>query len=686
MRRWGYGLVVLLSAVLIAVAWLRMGRSHPTKWSPATAAPHAQHRDEKAASQPPRLFVLAINGGGSVRSNYLSHLQHLRELVDLLHGAGVPWDGVTVLAGDGSDPNPDLIVRMASLGADAWRLRGTAVEEYFPSETILGNSEVSGATLYPATRGSLSIWLMTVGQQMRAGDTLFLYVTDHGALAAEPDGNRIVLWGDNQRLSVRELREALETLDPSVRVVALMSQCYSGGFAKLMSLGGAEGEPTGRFCGFFSTTADRQAYGSYPERIGNPKIGHSFAFLQALPATAGRFPLAHELVVELDEGPDVPVRTSDLYLGAVLAEAARNRRIPVAQVADELLPRAWGQPARFGQHAARLDRLAERFGLPTLRSHADADKAAEFTRKLIGPVKRFAADLGLSIDERNRDQFRRFLAAMPEWRTSLEPKALKAMDADGRRQLGTALVSALGAFARDEGPARATLQKQDALNELAFRMKVREAALARARTLLDTVAGLLYLGDHPAERAALQRLLDCEALDLKLPKPTSVQPNARPPALPPLDDDRARLMALLGAISEHRLNLQPTLREGEPAPELQVIPYRGEIPRIGDGKPVLLFFWSKTCGKCRWVVPELAGAREGAESILAITDDDEPSLDRFFARYPDLPASIARDPGRQTMFRYGVRGQGALVRLDGQGKVVKVIGRSSPDLPAATAE
>jgi thiol-disulfide isomerase/thioredoxin len=314
------------------------------------------------------------------------------------------------------------------------------------------------------------------------------------------------------------------------------------------------------------------------------------------------------------------------------------------------------------------------------------DKAAEFAREMIGPVKRFAADLGLSIDERNREQFRHFLAAMPEWRTSLEPKALKTMDADGRRHLGAVLVSALGAFARDEGPARATLQKQDALYHLAFRMKVREAALARARTLLDTVAGLLYLGDHPAERAALERLLDCESLDLKLPKPTSGQPNARQPALPPLDDDRAGLRALLGDISQHRLDLPPTLRAGEPAPELQVIPYRGEIPRIGDGKPVLLFFWSKTCGKCRSVVQELARAREGGESILAITDDDEPSLDRFFAKYPDLPASIARDPGRQTMFRYGVRGPGALVRLDGQGKVVKVIGRSSAELPAATAE
>jgi hypothetical protein len=112
--------------------------------------------------------VLAINGGGYVWGNYLSHLRHLQELVDLLHGAGVPWDRATVLAGDGSDPTPDLVVRVESLGADAWRLRGTALEEYFWSRPVLGNSEVRGASLHPATRGSLSIWLMTVGQQRHA--------------------------------------------------------------------------------------------------------------------------------------------------------------------------------------------------------------------------------------------------------------------------------------------------------------------------------------------------------------------------------------------------------------------------------------------------------------------------------------------------------------------------------------
>jgi hypothetical protein len=76
----------------------------------------------------PRIHVLAINGGGSAHVNYVSHLQHLQGLVDLLHGAGVPAERMTVLAGDGNDPTPDLALRVDTSATEYWRLRGTPIE------------------------------------------------------------------------------------------------------------------------------------------------------------------------------------------------------------------------------------------------------------------------------------------------------------------------------------------------------------------------------------------------------------------------------------------------------------------------------------------------------------------------------------------------------------------------------
>ena len=229
MRRWRPGVLIGLGLALVAAGVLSSKRQRSARAieSPDAGLPpsvtQAVDAGTDAGEKASHLFVLAINGGGSATMNFKSHLLHLQGVVDLLHTAGVPNDHITVLSSDGADPEPDLIDRIADLGPDEWRVYGTDIEPYLSRLALLSNSAVSGATLFPATRGALSIWLMTVGQQLRAGDTLLLYVTDHGALGPDADGNRIVLWGPGTTLSVRELRELLETLNPEVRVVALMS-------------------------------------------------------------------------------------------------------------------------------------------------------------------------------------------------------------------------------------------------------------------------------------------------------------------------------------------------------------------------------------------------------------------------------------------------------------------------------
>ena len=688
MRRWAFRILALFSiTALLALAWHQLisrGTS-PKRQLVENSTPDARPDGPGEASRP-RLFVLAINGGASPRKNFFSHLVHLQELVDLLHTAGVPSDRITVLAGDGSDPEPDLILREEGLGPEAWRLTGTAAEEYFSPRQVLGNSEVRGATLYPATKASLSIWLLTVGQQLHAGDTLLLYVTDHGSRGADVDENGIVLWGSEQELSVRELRDSLATLDASVRVVALMSQCYSGGFAMLADIDIPGKAPTGRFCGFFSTTADRMSYGSYPETQDKPNVGHSYAFLQALSVTAGRFARSHELALETDETPDVPVRTSDLFLGALLAKAAQARQVSVMRLVDDLLQQAWAQPAAFADHAQRLQRLAAQFGLPTLHSRAAAASERHSLESLPATLEHLASEINRAMEEMNRREIARFVASRSVWRDSLDPTVLKAMDAAGRARLGMELASALAAFSHegDDRKAQTAKEERDALYQLAFHMKVRAAVLLRMVTVLNSVAGLFYIDGHPSERATWQRLVDCEALDLKLPK-TSEGPSG--PALPPLDEDLAQVNTIREKASASGFLNQPELRLGEPAPELQLVPYRSEMPSVGSGKPLLLFFWSVWCRKCEAAARELlnvSGKRDIA--VLAISSDSESALDRFFARREGFPSPVSRDPGRQIMFRYGVHDLPAFVLLDGHGRVASTVMNSLRELPVAIAQ
>src|SRR4029453_6465498 len=103
-------------------------------------------------------------------------------------------------------------------------------------------------------------------------DTLLVFVTDHGTRNAEdPNNGSITLW--DQSLSVLEFRALLAPLHPGVRVVTIMSQCFSGAFASAMRP--LEGSlPTGDVCGLFASTADRPAYGCYPEGRDRDRIGH----------------------------------------------------------------------------------------------------------------------------------------------------------------------------------------------------------------------------------------------------------------------------------------------------------------------------------------------------------------------------------------------------------------------------
>ena len=84
-------------------------------------------------------------------------------------------------------------------------------------------------------------------------------IPDLVALIATLGNNGIVLWGAGESVSVKELGAMLRTLNSDVRVVTLMSQCYSGGFAQLETARSGDGLPNGETCGFFSSTADRPA-------------------------------------------------------------------------------------------------------------------------------------------------------------------------------------------------------------------------------------------------------------------------------------------------------------------------------------------------------------------------------------------------------------------------------------------
>ena len=507
---------------------------------------------------PDRLHVLMINGGGDREDNFASHLSHLRQLADLLERARVPHDRVTILASDGSNPAPDLAVRGPELEG-TWLLEGTPVGDLLRNSTDFENSTLAGYSLRPATRAELRRVFAELKTRLRPGDTLLIFVTDHGTSnPRDPLDNRISLWGAHESLSVRGLRGLLAGLPAQVRVVSLMSQCFSGGFAYLYDSHSRGRLPSGAACGYFSSTADRPAYGCYPEVRGAEAVGHAFEFLQAL-SHGGHFAAAHDRVLFSDRSPDVPLRSSEVFLDEILLRAARAQRADENKFVDQILSKAWAGEG-FAAERERAQRLAVEYGMPRLREPTLAeidrrgDELAAFLDELEAHGKTWAAALG----DLNQARLDAFLAARPGLATRLALPALHKSKPAERHALAVELLRELLPRTEADGKQLPRLHRLiDAtagLDQIAYRAEVRLAALLRMRTILLDVAGRYYLQTQPKQAAAFAALERCEDLDLTLaPVAGPASPPAKP-SLVALDTDRqaaARLQpAWLGFVFE----------------------------------------------------------------------------------------------------------------------------------------
>src|SRR5204863_1455426 len=167
-------------------------------------APPASHQAPVAVPTPgdPALHALLLNGGGSKAQNFRSHLLHVQQLFAQLEAAGVDRSRIDVFSADGDDPDPDVALRDDAVPDDFWLVDGTRLEGPLRPPVQYVNTEVDGVPVHPATRAALAAWMADTGERLGPGDTLFLYVTDHGTKNADDTANnRVVLWGKDENLS-----------------------------------------------------------------------------------------------------------------------------------------------------------------------------------------------------------------------------------------------------------------------------------------------------------------------------------------------------------------------------------------------------------------------------------------------------------------------------------------------------
>ncbi|HWP67438.1 MAG TPA: redoxin family protein [Candidatus Limnocylindria bacterium] len=489
-----------------------------------------------------RVHALLLNGGGRPASNYASHLRHLEAMQDVLAAADVPPTHVTVLNADGTDPGLDLATREPETAEYFWLLAGTPLESALHPPITYVDSMLPGATLRAATREELGAWADAGATRFRAGDTVLLFVTDHGTRnPADPTDNRITLWGDKQAVSVRELRALLDRFDPGVRVVTVMSQCYSGSFAHL-GLGEHAAGPR-EVCGYFSTTADRLAYGCYPENRNRDNVGHAFHFLTAL-GQSGDFEQAHRTTVIDDGTPDVPLRTSDVFLEDVMRRAAAAAGKDPIAFADEWLARAFKDRKRWERELRLLDAVGERYGMFSPRRLSEVEERLAVVPPLAEELKTHRDNWKRSQSSAAQVNWERFASAEPSWKPRLAPQVLQAATPEARRDVTDELLDALRRFTQERAATFERLQslhtRAEKASELTYRMETRGGVLLRMQLVLFRVAGIQYVTTQgtPEQRAHLERLLRCEAVRLPV-TPVADPPELARDAFPSFEDDVA---------------------------------------------------------------------------------------------------------------------------------------------------
>jgi hypothetical protein len=161
--------------------------------------------------------------------------------------------------------------------------------------------------------------------ELKPGDRALLVYNGHGQRDhRDAAGNALLLWNDS-RLSVREMDQLMSHIDPGVPVRFVFTQCYSGGFARLIHPQAQDTLALGQAnrCGFFAESEDRESEGcSASIEVGDYRDYSTYFFA----ALAGRTRTGEAIGVNPDRNGDNVVSLYEAHLFAL--SQAHNADLP----------------------------------------------------------------------------------------------------------------------------------------------------------------------------------------------------------------------------------------------------------------------------------------------------------------------------------------------------------------------
>lgn len=460
----------------------------------------------------PLTDAILLNGGGETSSNYFSHHLHIRMMRELLLKRGLSSNRIQIFSSDGENPRPDQVLTKSLPMSWLWR----ELPEWQlldPMKRI--NTTLAGARMLPARQRYLNQGFSRLARKVKArkrSSTVLMFVTDHGTKGRGPWGNKIELW--KQQLNVRSLRRMMEKLGSRTRVVSVMSQCYSGGFANLLYR--PNWQVHGNRCGFFSTVANREAYGCFPETATKDRVGHAYRIIRSM-RRANTYEEAHEKVLTSDLTPDVPISTSDIYLEDMMKRRFKRTRGSWVGGVDKWLKKVWSNPhSSLKKEIALLRSIEKTFYLPKYTSLRKVWRDIKVTRGVIQQVKQLDTVWSQVWKEVQQGTLMSFYRFNTDVARGVEYE-LNRPDIDAlTRKMGRKLHSAYLAFLKTQPFLKKRLTRLHGRHERVTQkihlLFTHEAALLRVGKRLTRIAGLEYLrrGNSRRHLRSLNNLLTCE--------------------------------------------------------------------------------------------------------------------------------------------------------------------------------
>jgi thiol-disulfide isomerase/thioredoxin len=279
----------------------------------------------------------------------------------------MPDETIDIFSADGNEPTPDQAIVRGSTPKDKWLFRYLRESRFFPRLSERINTNINNKPLHKATYKVFKKHMASLATKLdtnKIKGPVFLFVTDHGnrnRRKRHHRDNKIAMWKGS--MTVTQLHKSLRPFRQR-RVVHVMSQCFSGSFVwSVFRKPGRFGVPLGNRCGFMATLPNRYSYGCFPETRLKRQVGHAYRYILAM-RNARNLNEAHRQVLLSDLTPDVPHRTSDGYLYALLRSDAKADGVKPHKLVDSLLKRFEGKSyPGMQKDLALISEISQRFGL-----------------------------------------------------------------------------------------------------------------------------------------------------------------------------------------------------------------------------------------------------------------------------------------------------------------------------------